>query len=187
MPGAHMIQMLTNQILESAGTSTTKLDAAVNRHRTLVAGAEIIPATLFDVEGGAAVIEQLTSRLAKIYSLIEPLLDEDGPQSLLARAIAQEIAPSPGEALTLVAGQLGHGRRTSRPLLLGEKSVYGHPDLRVVTHGDLNHVDEVLVFTRYAVHPDSGQIFPLDADESVVDAANRVTALLDTAVAPKAA
>lgn len=187
--GAHMKAMLTNQILKSVGTSPTKLDAAVGQHRTLVGAEALIRADLFDIEAGATAIEQLTTRLSTIYSLIEPLLEESGPQSLLARAIAQEIVPAGDEACSLVAAHLGGGGRRgrTRTMILGETAVYGHPDLRLVTHGDLNHVDEVLVFTRYAVHPGSGQVFKLDPEESIPEAAQRAASLLETAVEPLAA
>lgn len=183
-----MKSMLTNQILKSVGTSPAKLDAAVGQHRTLVGAEALIRADLFDVEAGATAVEQLATRLSAIYSLIEPLLEESGPQSLLARAIAQEIVPAEGDACSLVAAHLGGSRRgRARTMLLGEAPVYGHPDLRLVTHGDLNHVDEVLVFTRYAVHPGSGQVFKIDPEESIPEAVQRAAALLDTAVEPLAA
>jgi hypothetical protein len=185
---AHMKSMLTNKILKSVGTSPAKLDAAVGQHRTLVETAALVRADVFDIEAGAAALEQLTARLSAIYSLIEPLLEESGPQALLARAIAQEIVPNPSAACTAVAEHLGGRRRGStRTMLLGEALIYGHPDLRLVTHGDLNHVDEVLVFTRYAVHADSGQVIPLGADESVQDGARRAADHLETAVEPRAA
>lgn len=183
-----MKSMLTNQILKSVGTSPAKLDAAVGQHRTLISAEALVRADLFDIEAGATAIEQLTTRLSAIYSLIEPLLEETGPQSLLARAIAQEIVPAGSEACSLVAAHLAGGRRErTRTMLIGETAVYGHPHLRLVTHADLNHVDEVLVFTRYAVHPESGQVFKIDPDENTPEAAQRVAALLDTAVEPLAA
>ena len=184
-----MKAMLTNQILKSVGTSPAKLDAAVGQHRTLIGAEALIRADLFDIEAGATAIEQLTTRLSTRYSLIDPVLEESVPQALLARAIAQEIVPSGGDACSVVAAHIGAGGRRGRTktMLLGEAPLYGHPGLRLVTHGDLNHVDEVLVFTRYVVHPDSGQVFKVDLDESIPDAAQRAADLLDTAVEPLAA
>jgi ethanolamine utilization protein EutP (predicted NTPase) len=173
--------MLTNKILQSAGTSSTELEAAVGRYRALTDPETLAHGHLFDVEAGASVIEQLTGRLAAIHSIIEPLLTEDGPQALLARAIAQEILPATSNATAVIARHLEHSV-SGQSMILGEATVFGHPDMRLVTHGDLNHAEQVFVFTRFVVHTPTEQVFPVHPDESGIDAVERFAARLETAV-----
>lgn len=173
--------MLTNSILQSAGISSAELETAVSRYRAITDPAALASAERFDVEAGASVIEQLTGRLTAIHSIIEPLLTEDGPQALLARAIAQEILPATSNATAIVARQLepsAHGQS----MILGEATVFGHPEMRLVTHGDLNHDEKVFVFTRFVVHTPSERVIPVHADESGIEAVQRFAGQLETAV-----
>lgn len=176
-----MIQMLTNQILQSAGTSSTELETAVSRYRALTDPETLDSAELFDVEAVASVIEQLTGRLTAIHSIIEPLLTESGPQALLARAIAQEILPATSNATAIVARHL-EPSAVGQSMILGEATVYGYPEMRLVTHGDLNHDEQVFVFTRFVVHTPSERIVPVRPDESGIEAVQRLAGQLQTAV-----
>lgn len=117
------------------------------------------------------------------------MLEEAGPQSLLARAIIQGSLPGQGRATALVTDNLGAlgAARNDQTLLLGEQPIYGYPHLRAVTQGDLNHAEQVFVFTRCIVDPELGSVFRFEPDESAAEAAARFTALHGAAVSEFAA
>lgn len=169
---AHMGPMTAtlDHVLAAAGTSRDELDIIVSQNRGLTENMELVLASHFPVEDLAAGIEQLGSRLAVLVDLAQAHLEDEGPAGDLARAIAAVAAADVRNGKELVRAHLGlpSDDAAQRPIL-GDFAVYGHPDLRLVSHSVLDHGKRAFVHARCLVHLSTGEITELPEDVAVHD------------------
>jgi hypothetical protein len=173
--------MSTTQILASAGTSAEELDTTVRTFRSLTSPQpELVPADTFDAERSAAIIEDLASRLAAVNGIVEPILMQGGAVADLAKSIAETVLPSRGTAKEIAAEALSADGPDSTPLFT-ENLIYGHPGLRHLVHGNLDHDRQMFTFDHYVVDTAGALVHPMRSGESPAAAAARITGALPTA------
>lgn len=159
-----------DHVLAAAGTSRDELDSIVSQNRGLADNMELVLASHFPVEDLAAEIEQLGSRLAAAVDLASGHLEDEGPAGELARAITALAAVRVSAAKELVRAHLGlPGEDSPHHPILGDFAVYGHPDIRLVSHSVLDHGRRAFVHTRYLVHLSTGEITEMPEDAAVHD------------------
>lgn len=160
-------------ILGTAGIDLTDLTATVAQHRSMSTEMELVLADHFPVEDLAAGVEQLAHRLQNILALTAGFLDRDDEAGTLARAInAAALADVTGakEALRTYLRLPLEDTHGSAPIF-SDVPLFGHPDLRCVTHGVLDHALRTFVRNSYLVNVITGNITRVPDTMNVFEAA----------------
>lgn len=174
-----MVFMISlDTILGTAGFDPATLTTTVDDHRRMSMNMELVPANHFPVEDLASGVEQLADRLHRILALTEGFIGRDDEAGALARAVN-------AAALTDVAGVKESLRRHlglpavnadgSAPLF-SDFPLYGHPDLRCVTHGILDHQRRTFVRNTYVVSVSTGKVARVPDTMNVFETAALVEA-----------
>lgn len=163
------MRFMSTNLLASIGLSAETLQETVNDYR--IAGSPKSGPGTVDPETLCAAVEILASRLDSAGRFLSALQMIVGPTADMAATISAAINPPANEASARVAAALD----VEAPVLF-ERTVFGHPDMTMVSHASIDEVRETFSCNDYLVHRPTGSVHAVGDDESPDEAALRVKA-----------
>ena len=159
-------------IYESVGINLQDLKAQVAEHRRMSNNTELVLADHFPVEDLACAIEQLAERLSTIVDTVTPDV-EDYYVGDIAKDVLVAATDNGLDAVNVVRSELGvPGNEPGTTL--NNCPIFGHPDLRCVTHSRLNFGTKSFEHSSYLVNVRTGEVTAVPEDETAVEAAHRL-------------
>lgn len=179
---AHMTAMTSiDTILDSVGIDRQDLTTQVDEHRRMSGEMQLVLASHFPVEDLACAVEQLAARLAGIADEMTHNLGDFYVGGLAGDVIDLVGDSDRKDATEIIRDHLGLGHvgADGAAPLLSSVSIFGHPDLRCVTHTVLNYDEKSFDSTNYLVDIHTGAVTPVPEDKTAVEAATLLAHGLD--------
>lgn len=161
-----------DSILDSVGINRQDLTTQVAEHRRMSGDMELVLANHFPVEDLACAIEQLASRLAGIAEDVA-----GGLGDYYVGDISQDVIDMvDGQGADVVEAVRNHlalpaKDEDGQDPIFSTCSIFGHPELRCVTHTRLNFAAKAFDRDSYLVHSHTGAVTPVPAHLTAVETA----------------
>lgn len=165
-PSAHMSPMTSvNTILDSVGIDRSALAIQVKLLRSNQESAPA-PDGRYTVEALACALEHLAHRLSGIAESVESGFEDYYVGGTCMDVFAQALGNDDRNPAESVRAHLHLGEDA----LLTSSAVFGHPELRLVNHTELNHGQGTFTITSYLADIHTGDVTPVPGGP-LVDAA----------------
>lgn len=158
-------------ILASVGINPQDLAAQVDEHRRMSGGMQLVLASHFPVEDLACAVEQLAARLAGIADEMSHNLEDYYAGGLAGDVIDMVDDSDRKDVIEIVRVHLDLPDEHGLAPILNSVPIFGHPDLRCVTHTVLNHARRTFDHTSFLVNVNTGEITPVPQEQTAVETA----------------